>query len=289
MRLLLTGDTHGDNVHRFSYKYHPNLRKLTEEDALIMLGDTAFGWPGFEKENKYNLDYMATKPWTFICIRGNHDVTPVWRNSKPINKYRNIKCLDGTLSQLVYNECLYKNILLVSDTALLQIGEYTALCFGGSDSHDADNLAYPFEKEKIKFFKKSHQHFRIVNKTWWVDERLNIPYAESLLSYHGLRPTYLNYVKEPKDKKIKVDFIFTHDCPARLLYLYSFSDIGRLKPTEGELFLDNVANHVDFKWFVHGHMHIDHRYDNRFLCLYKNILEIPSNDVLEETYNWNIV
>lgn len=289
MRLLLTGDTHGDNVNRFSFRQHPNLKNLQAEDVMIMLGDTAFGWPGFEKENIYTLNFMESKPWTFLAIRGNHDVTPVWYNSKPVNKYRNIERIDGTLYQLVYQDHLYENILLVPDTAILRIGDYKALCFGGSDSHDADNLAYPFEKNKIKYYKNTHRHYRIVDKTWWKDEALNIPYAQSLLSNNGLKTSYLMYADEPSEKKIKVDFIFSHDCPSRLLSMYTFSEIGRLAPTAGEVFLDKVANHIDFKWFVHGHMHIGHRYDEKFLCLYKNILEIPNKEVLDQTYFWNIV
>lgn len=39
--LYITGDTHGENISRFSYRWYPELRSLTEKDVVIILGDTA--------------------------------------------------------------------------------------------------------------------------------------------------------------------------------------------------------------------------------------------------------
>lgn len=37
--IYVTGDIHANPIGRFSFKTHPELRKLTEHDYMIVLGD----------------------------------------------------------------------------------------------------------------------------------------------------------------------------------------------------------------------------------------------------------
>ena len=59
--VYITGDTHGD----ISLFKNPKLRKLTDDDILLVCGDFGFLWDGSEKE-KAAIEKLSKKKYT-IC------------------------------------------------------------------------------------------------------------------------------------------------------------------------------------------------------------------------------
>jgi len=78
-KIFLIGDTHGTGA-LFANKHFPEGKDLTEDDVVIQLGDWGLVWDNFESnEEKYWLNFVASKPWTQLVLLGNHDNHPkVW-------------------------------------------------------------------------------------------------------------------------------------------------------------------------------------------------------------------
>ena len=66
--IYITGDTHGD-IERFNDKA---LKKLTQNDIIIVCGDFGFIWQGGDKERKM-LKTLAKKKYTIAFIDGSHE------------------------------------------------------------------------------------------------------------------------------------------------------------------------------------------------------------------------
>ena len=175
----------------------------------------------------------------------------------------------------------------------------------GASSHDIWNLVSPHEKERIKRLKREHQFYRVIGKTWWTDENINIPYAFSLLNdYFRTTGTYHAYVENlpfVDDGKKRVgyfDYVFTHDCPAFMCDVYVRpGDLGRLRPTDNEDFLELIKDHINYRYFIHGHMHTFMRYavteddygKHEVVCLYKDIFKLPDNPRDSNFQDWEFI
>lgn len=306
MSLYISGDMHGQVLDKLSYARNPELRQLTSEDVLIICGDIGIMWPGHEKEGKYQLDWLNDKPFKTLCVRGNHDPTPFWRSGVPSTGNRDtVKLITGTLCNPVYGDKIYDSIFWVSDSAVLNLCGHRSLVISGASSHDIWNLVSPHEKERIKRLKHEHQFYRVIGKSWWPDENINVPYAFSLLNdYFRTTGTYHAYVENLPfvgDGKKRVgyfDYVFTHDCPAFMCDVFARpGDLGRLRPTDNEDFLELIKDHINYRYFIHGHMHTFMRYavteddygKHEVVCLYKDIFKLPDNPRDSNFQDWEFI
>lgn len=303
--IYVSGDVHGRMIEKLSYKGNPELRQLTDKDVLVLCGDIGIMWPGAEKEGKYQLEWLDNKPYCVLAVRGNHDVTPFWNSGKPTDGNGLIKLVGGTLSNPVVDGKVYKKFFMVPANAILDICGHRSLVISGASSHDIWNLVSPHEKERIKRLKREHQFYRVIGKSWWPDENINIPYAFSLLNdYFRITGTYHAYVENLPfigDGKKRVgyfDYVFTHDCPAFMCDVYARpGDLGRLRPTENEDFLELIKDHINYRYFIHGHMHTFRRYavteddygKHDIVCVYKDIFKLPDNPRDSNFQDWKFV
>lgn len=306
MSLYVKGDLHGNIIDALSYGRNPEVRQLTEDDILVVCGDIGIMWPGHEKEGKYQLDWLNDKPFKTLCVRGNHDPTPFWRNSVPSTGNRDtVKLITGTLCNPVYGDKIYDSVFWVPDSVVLNLCGHRSLVISGASSHDIWNLVSPHEKERIKRLKHNHQFYRVIGKSWWPDENINIPYAFSLLNdYFRTTDTYHAYVENlpfAGDGKKRVgyfDYVFTHDCPAFMCDVYARpGDLGRLRPTDNQDFLELIKDHINYRYFIHGHMHTFKRYavieddygKHEVVCLYKDIFKLPDNPRDSNFQDWEFI
>lgn len=306
MSLYVKGDLHGNIIDALSYGRNPEVRQLTEDDILVVCGDIGIMWPGHEKEGKYQLDWLNDKPFKTLCVRGNHDPTPFWRNSVPSTGNRDtVKLITGTLCNPVYGDKIYDSVFWVPDSVVLNLCGHRSLVISGASSHDIWNLVSPHEKERIKRLKHNHQFYRVIGKSWWPDENINIPYAFSLLNdYFRTTDTYHAYVEDlpfAGDGKKRVgyfDYVFTHDCPAFMCDVYARpGDLGRLRPTDNQDFLELIKDHINYRYFIHGHMHTFKRYavieddygKHEVVCLYKDIFKLPDNPRDSNFQDWEFI
>lgn len=71
--IFVTGDYHGGMEQgKLASRNFPQGRSLTRNDYLIVCGDFGLPWQGTPEE-RYNLDWLASKPWTTLFVDGNHE------------------------------------------------------------------------------------------------------------------------------------------------------------------------------------------------------------------------
>lgn len=301
MSLYISGDMHGQVLDKLSYTRNPELRQLTSEDVLIICGDIGIMWPGHEKEGKYQLDWLNDKPFKTLCVRGNHDPTPFWRSGVHSAGNRDtVRLISGTLCNPCYGDKIYKNVYWVPDAAILDLCGERSLVISGAASHDIDNLVSTGEKNRIKRLKSSHKFYRVIGESWWPDEGINIPYAFSLindyLSNEFHRPCFENAPYYEGKRYGTFKYVFTHDCPEFMCHIYARPGYpGRLRPTVNEEFLEIVREHINYRWFIHGHMHTFLRYaveedsygQHECICLYKELFKLPQDG--DNFQDWEFV
>lgn len=265
MAMFVTGDIHGLPQERFSFKTHPDLRELTKDDVMIILGDVGlpFGLnaPWSIESDIYNLRWLNNKPWKTICICGNHD------DRDAISKMPIVEKWNGQVRQAMVYGTVYKNVFYVDCPQVLDIQEQHCLIIPGAESHDIkDGILDPedddFEYRYKRMKKDPNKLFRIKGWSWWEDEAVDIETTKIVLNEH---------------KNEFFDYIFTHDAPANInewFGRYGFREIS----TEGQLFLENLRETLAFDSWFHGHYHTNQEYptDERIMCLYNWILECPT-------------
>lgn len=253
--LYFTGDVHSNIIERFSYSRHPELRDLTEDDIVFVLGDFGCPWfnpdfhfydfwlkPGKEKEEHYKLNFLSEKPWTTIIVAGNHD------NYDLIKKMPLVELGGAEVCQMYYDRKIYNNIYYIETPQFMEIQGQKLLLIPGAESHDVDFLIEPknvHAKDFLRYVQRQERNgeqifYRVNNFTWWKEEKINRDKVIKLL----------------KQAPHEVDYILTHDCPGSMLNHWKKPGIpGRFIPTESELVLEELRQSVDYKIWLHGHFH----------------------------------
>lgn len=132
--IYITGDIHGE-YSRFENK---KLKKLSENDCLIVCGDFGFVWDNSEKE-KHLLKKISDKRFKTLFVDGTHE------NFSLLNSYPVSRLYGGRVQQIE------KNIYHLMRGEIYTIEGKTFFTFGGGESQDKD--------------------LRRENGTWWKEEQ----------------------------------------------------------------------------------------------------------------------
>lgn len=232
--LYVTGDTHGENVERFSFKRVPGLRDLTADDIIVVCGDTALMWPDHEKETVYTLKQLEDKPFSIVFVLGNHDNYD-WAETLP-----RVDVLGGTMRQIVVDDIAYENRYIVDSWTVADLSGYHCLLCAHAKSHDIQHLYREDDYEGIAMARKRGEWFRVAHKTWWPQEELDAEAIEPFIQEH---------------EGEHFDAILTHDCPGMFCRMAGPDDGMRLKPSPQEEYFDSWRSRLDYDVWVHGHMH----------------------------------
>lgn len=279
-KIYVTADCHGKVMERFSFRQAPELRQLDSTDVVVVCGDIGIMWPGYEKEAKYVLNWLTTKPFSCIFIRGNHDNEPWWESCPASNGNTSIHLLDGDLRVAVIDGKTYDNVFLVTSTAILDICGKDCLCIGGAESTDANYLYYPHEKDKIKVARSNGRWHRIIGKSWWPNEGVNLTYLKAVLMRQSNEP-YGWWISHD------FDFIFTHQSPGGYCYSpYNYRS-DRREPNEEQKFFDQLRKRGGFKFkhWYHGHQHQVITWtkedEDPVTCLYMDFIDAETGEWLD--------
>lgn len=140
--VYVTGDTHGD----LSFFKNPKLKKLTEDDTLIICGDFGFLWDGSDKEKKA-LEQLKKKKYNICFVDGAHE------NYDILNSYKEYRFKGGNAHKIA------DNIFQLLRGEIYTMDKKTFFCMGGGESEDIE--------------------MRIEGESWWKDE---MPNAEELMN-----------------------------------------------------------------------------------------------------------
>ncbi len=223
--IWIMGDIHGDYfpVRNFYQHNKKNLSDDFRENVLILLGDVGINYFLNNKDEKIK-NKLEHFPFTYFCIRGNHELRPSELEEKWPAQWHKEKFFGNT----VYVEDHHPRILYALDGG----GEYNI--------NGKSVLVIPGAYSVDKFYRLSH------GWTWNPTEQLNEDEKKTL-----------------KDNlKSHYDIILSHTCP--LSWQTYISDLFLSQVDQSsvdnsmEQFLDEVAATTDYDMWYWGHYH-----DNR--------------------------
>lgn len=171
--VYVTGDTHGD----INFFKNPKLKKLTEDDYLIICGDFGFLWDNSEKEKKA-LEVLKKKKYTICFVDGCHE------NYDMLGAYQPYRFKGGNAHKIA------PNIYHLLRGEIFTFDRKTFFCMGGGESEDLD--------------------MRTEGESWWKDE---MPTSGELMNgAENLKENdmQVDYVITHEAPAIAKDFIRLH-------------------------------------------------------------------------------
>lgn len=255
MAAFVTGDTHGNWIHRLNMNSFEEQKELTKDDIVIVCGD--FGIWHDTKEERYNLDWLNARSFTTVFVEGNHS---------------NMDRLDA-LSVSEWHggkvHFIRPSVIHLMRGQVYAIEDKTFFTFGGASSHDIqDGILDPNDYESPDEFKriynqwrKQNKMFRVKGVSWW---DMELPSQGEM--DEGIRN--LEIVSN------KVDFIITHSPDSfalrqldRTPYIYNTDVLTD--------YLFKIKENVDYGLHLFGHMHVNKNlYECKSICLYEQIIRI---------------
>ena len=256
MSVWITGDIHGNPVRLSTDSFYEQkeFNKNKDENIVIICGDFGLVWnrDNENKNEKYWLDWLESKPFTTVFVDGNHE-NHIRLATYPIKEWH-----DGKVHEI------RPNVLHLMRGEIFIIEDKKFFTFGGASSHDIQDgiLDYNDEnwREKAKELDKQGKYmYRIKDLSWWEEE---LPTDEEM--QHGL-----DVLKKNNDT---VDYIITHSPSTSELYLMGGK--GLYEPDILTNYLEEVKATTDYEKHLFGHMHINKAINDKDICLYEQIIRI---------------
>ena len=240
----ITGDCHGTFT-----KFH-NIPKedFNENTAIICLGDFGINFWLNNKDIRAKKELSKNYPFTFYCVRGNHEARP-----QDVEGMNNI--YDENVQGVVYLEEEFPLIRYFLDYGEYTINGFKCAVIGGAYSVD-------------KYYRLARAG--IIDKT---DPRYFNPKITHWFYNELLSEKEMNDAMEILSNK-HYDFIFTHTCPISweptdlFLSMVDQSSVDKSM----ELWLEEFKESITFNVWCFGHFHAD-RLERPYVEQYYNNIE----------------
>lgn len=253
---FLLGDIHGQAAPiEYFYKFNNERLNLdTFQNNLILLGDVGCNFSIIGKGDEYCKQSLSRFPFTYICLRGNHEarVTDVVKLFP--DKWEQREKYGG----IIYVEKEYPRIEYLEDIpAVYEFGEYKTLSIPG---------AYSIDKQ-----------LRIQNNWGWFENE-------------QLSDSEMEIGRNLIEKYPIMDLVISHTCPItfepRDLFLKSFDQAKVDKRME--IYLGEIEAKLDYKRWAWGHFHADRLYpwdgDKEKLMLFdENVVDLNKFMTMKRT------
>lgn len=248
--MYVTGDCHAD-WRKFNKECFPEGTNLTRDDYILVLGD--FGIWDNSKREKWWFDWMEEKNFTILFVDGNHENFDILNNF-PVSKWKG-----GNV------HFVRKNIIHLMRGQIFDIDGYKFFTFGGANSHDIEDGILEIDDPNLKSKKKSlaklnKYRYRINHESWWKEE---MPSKEEMILGKD------NLFKNNNE----INFIVSHDCPSIVLNKLD-SCSNDYKSDKLNEYFDEIANNNKFDIWLFGHHHENKKIDNKYICLYEQIIKL---------------
>lgn len=246
--IYVTGDTHGEWMKRFNTKAFPEGKDMTKDDYVIICGD--FGLWHDTKAERYNLDWLNSRPFTTLFVCGNHE------NYDRLYKYPVEEWHGGKIHKI--KDSVYH----LMRGQVFEVEGKTFFTFGGASSHDIQDGVLENNDPRInEWYRDFNKMFRINRVSWWKEE---LPSEEEM--------------KEGMDNLEKcgynVDFIVTHSPYASILAQLDQGS-GLYPQDKLTKYLEQIKQKTTYKKWFFGHLHINQNfgYDNS-ITIFEQIIRI---------------
>lgn len=195
---------------------------ITSEDTIVLLGDVGMNYYGNKHGDRHRKKKLNSLGIKILCIHGNHEMRP-----ESLITYREDQWHDGT----VYVEEEFPNLLFAKDGEVYDLEGCKTIAIGGAYSVD-------------KWYRLQR------DLHWFPDEQPS------------------DIIKARVEKKLEelgwqIDAVMTHTCPYRYIPREAF--LGSIDQStvdnSTELWLDTIAERLDYHAWYCGHWHIEKRID----------------------------
>lgn len=246
--IFATGDTHGDWMTRLNSRSFPEGVGLTKDDYVIICGD--FGLWHDTKEERYNLKWLDSKPFTTLFVCGNHE------NYDRLYKYPVEKWCGGKIHKIC------SSVFHLMRGQIFDIQGKRFFTFGGASSHDVqDGILEPDDPRISKWYRDYDKMFRINHTSWWKEE---LPSEEEMTE--GM----MNL----KQNGSQVDYIITHS-PYTSVLCQMDQGSGVYKTDILTDYLQEIKESVEYKKWFFGHMHVNQNFQgDNAIAIYEQIIRI---------------
>lgn len=205
----------------------------TQKDIMIILGDAGINYYK-GKRDIFLKERLKELPITLFCIHGNHECRP-----ETIDTYEEKNFLGGR----VYYEKQYPNLIFAKDGEIYDFLGHKTLVIGGAYSVD-------------KYYRLS------MGYSWFKDEQPSEEIKQK--------------VEETlKNNDYKVDIVLSHTCPLnaepRHLFLSMIDQSTVDKSTE--IWMQEIANKLDFNHWYYGHFHGEWTFD-KYRLFFNDYMEL---------------
>lgn len=243
--IWVTGDTHGDWIHRLNMDSFPEQKEMTKDDYVIVLGD--FGIWSDSKEQRYKLQWLQTRSFTTLFIDGNHENYDIL-NAYPVEEWH-----DGKV------HFIKPSVVHLMRGQIYSINGLTFFTFGGATSQDISDGILEIDDPRVKEWKYDlDKMYRINHVSWWKEE---MPSQEEM--DEGMR----NLERHGN----KVDYILTHCTSSSMQALLSH---GKYKHDQLTDYLESIKCNTDYQFWMFGHYHQNTAITAKDLLLYEQIIRI---------------
>ena len=242
--IWIVGDIHGNwlPVRSFYGQHKKELSKDYKENLLILLGDVGANFYLDNTDKKFKKK-LSTLPFTYFCIRGNHEERPSVLAKNNPTEWNKIEQFEN----FVWVENAYPKILYALDEG----GEYNI------NNHSVLIAPGAYSIDKL---------YRIFyNYPWFPGEQLDKNEQNNILN--SLKPHY--------------DFIFSHTCPISWhtyisdLFLKSV-DQSKVDMSM-EKFLEQIAQNTSWNHWYFGHYHKDRDLPTNATMLFQTAIPLGKN------------
>lgn len=224
--IWITGDTHGDWIHRLNMDSFPEQREMTKDDYVIVLGD--FGIWRDSPQQRWYLNWLEEKHFTTLFIDGNHECYDIL-DAYPVEEWHGGKV-----------HFIKPSVIHLMRGQVFDIDGLKFFTFGGAASHDISDGVLEIDDPRVKEWRDDpDKMYRINHISWWERE---MPNQEEM--DEG--------IKNLAEHDNKVDFILTHCTASSTAALLSH---GLYKPDKLTDYLEEIRCNVDYGRWLCGHYH----------------------------------
>ena len=243
--IWVTGDTHGDWIHRVNMDSFPEQREMSKDDYVIILGD--FGIWRDSPQQRWYLNWLEEKHFTTLFIDGNHENYDIL-DSYPVEEWHGGKV-----------HFIKPSIIHLMRGQVFDIDGLKFFTFGGAASHDISDGVLEIDDPRVKEWRDNpDKMYRINHISWWERE---MPDEKEM--DEG--------IKNLAEHNNKVDFILTHCTASSTAALLSH---GLYKPDKLTNYLEEIRCNVDYKRWLCGHYHDNKAITVKDIVLYEQIVRI---------------
>ena len=283
-RIWVMSDLHGSYfpIEDFWNRNKDNINFSPDIDCIILLGDTGTNYY-FNKKDKIFKKKLSNYPFSYFCIRGNHEARISSCVSKNPDSWHIEECFENT----VYIENDYPHIKYALDEPAVYNIPYDVILksyfngengkiFGENGKILAEAIFYYCKTLIIPGAYSVDKYYRLHNGwTWFSDEQLSEEEMEK-----G------RHLIEQND--FKFDLILSHTCPNIYVPTDLFIKVVDQSTVDKtmERYLGTIEYQTNYKLWLFGHFHqfrIYPKHENSQVIMLYNDKAISLNQWLKDS------